>query len=179
MNRMKALMIMVVAAALALVAAAATAQQGQAEAQAWLEELKTAEVRELSDGDVRNMISAMTEIEAMEGEIDTDTPNMFDAISANDDAMAVIRRNGFNAESFQSTVYNVVLAMGALEMRGQKEQLDQAVAQLEAMKGQIPEAQYNYMQEQVLGTIQLFQRAPESNVALVEKYKPELDAIGE
>lgn len=177
MNQMKTLMIIVATAALAL-AATANAQDPAA-GQAWLAELKTAEVREFSEGELKNMISAMEELEGMEDEIDTDTPNMFDAISASDQAMAALRRNDFNPESFQSTVYNVVLAMGALEMEGQKEQLDQAVAQLEAMKGQIPEAQYNYMQEQVLGTIQLFQRAPESNVRLVEKYKGELESLGE
>ena len=179
MNQMKTLTIIVATAALTLISAGANAQQGPAEAQAWFAELQNAEVRELSERELKNMIAAMTEIEAMEGEINTDSPSMFEAISANDKAMAALRRNDFNPESFQSTVYNVVLAMGALEMRGQKEQLDQAVAQLEAMKGQIPESQYNYMKEQVLGTIQLFERAPESNVVLVEKFKPELDAIGE
>lgn len=177
MNRMKTLMIIVMSAGLAL-AAAANAQDPAA-GQAWLAELQTTEVRELSDRDMTNMISAMEEIEAMEGEIDTDSPNMFDAISGNDEAMAVLRRNDFSAAEFESTVYNVVLAMGALEMRGQKEQLDQAVAQLEAMKGQIPEAQYQYMEQQVLGTIRLFERAPESNVNLVAKYKDELDSLGE
>ena len=178
MNTMKTLMIIVATAALALVAATATAQDPAA-GQAWLAELQSVEVREISEREMTNMIAAMEEIEVMEGEIDTDTPSMFEAISANNQAMAVLRRNDFSAESFESTVYNVVLAMGALEMQGQKEQLDQAVAQLEAMKGQLPEAQYNYMKEQVLGTIQLFQRAPESNIRLAEKYKDELDAIGE
>lgn len=179
MNRMKTLTIIVAAAALALVAAGANAQQDQAAAQAWLAELKTVEVRELGEDEVKRMIAAMTEIEAMGDEIDTDSPTMFEAIRTNDKVMGVLRRNDFKAEDFESTVHNVVLAMGALEMRGQKEQLDQAVAQLEAMKGQLPEAQYNYMKEQVVGTIQLFERAPESNLSLVEKYKPELDAIGE
>ena len=177
MNRTKSLMIMLATAALAL-AATANAQDPAA-GQAWLAELQTAEVRELSEREMKNMLSAMEEIEAIEGNIDTDSPNMFDAIAADDRAMAVLRRNDFSAESFKSTVYNVVLAMGALEMQAQKAELDQAVAQLEAMKDQLPEAQYQYMQEQVLGTIRLFQRAPEANVRLVERFKPELDALGE
>lgn len=177
MNTMKTLKMIVAAAALALAATAGA--QDPAAGQAWLAELKTAEVRELSEREMKNMLSAMKEFEAMEDEIDTDTPNMFDAISANDEAMGVLRRNDFSAESFQSTVYNVVLAMGALAMEAEKAQLDQAVAQLEAMKDQIPEAQYQYMQEQVLGTIRLFERAPESNVRLVEKYQDELESMGE
>lgn len=177
MKTMKTLMITVTTACLALAAAAQA--QAPADGQAWLAELRNAEVRELSDREMQNMIAAMKDIEAMGDDIDTDTPNMFEAIAANDEAMAVLRRNDFSPEGFQSTVYNVVLAMGALEMQGQKEQLDQAVAQLEAMKDQLPEAQYQYMQEQVLGTIRLFEKAPESNVRLVEKYKGELDSIGE
>lgn len=177
MKSMKTLMMILAAAGLTLAGAAGA--QDPAAGQAWLAELQNAEVREISEREMQNMLSAMEEIEAMEGEIDTDTPNMFAAITANNEAMSALRRNDFSPESFQSTVYNVVLAMGALEMRGQKAELDQAVAQLEAMKGQIPEAQYQYMQEQVLGTIRLFERAPESNVRLVEKYKDELDALGE
>ena len=69
--------------------------------------------------------------------------------------------------------------MGALAMEGQQAEIDQAMAQLEAMKGQIPEAQYQMMEQQVMGAVALFRRAPESNVRLVEKYQAELEALGE
>ena len=167
-------------AAMGLLFSTTASAQVPEEAQAWLNRLETVEGRELSEREMTSLIAAMKEIEAMEDEsINTDSPNMFSAIAANDAARGAIEKQGFTPESFESVVNNLVLAMGALAMEGQKAEIEQAMAQLEAMKGQLPEAQYQMLEKQVMGTVKLFQRAPESNVRLVEKYQSELEAIGQ
>ena len=170
-------------AALALIwlmPAGAALAQGNADGQAWMMALEQAEVREISESEMKNLLAAMEDIEAMESDaIDTDTPTMFDAIEGNAEAKAILARHDFEPGQFQSAVHNVVLAMGALAMEGQQAEIDQAMAQLSAMKDQLPEAQYQMMEKQVMGTIALFRRAPESNIRLVEKYQSELEALGE
>lgn len=171
---------MALAALICIVPAGAALAQGNAEGQAWMMALEQAEVRELSETEMKNLLAAMEDLEAMESDaIDTDTPTMFDAIASNAEAKAILSRHDFQPAGFQSAVYNVVLAMGALAMEGQQAEIDQAMAQLEAMKGQLPEAQYEMMEKQVMGTVALFRRAPEPNIRLVEKYQAELEALGE
>ncbi|MEO1596125.1 MAG: hypothetical protein AAFS02_12865 [Pseudomonadota bacterium] len=174
LNKLRLLML-----ALMMGLAGAAQAQSAAEANAWMAELQQTEVRDITEGEMKRLLGAMEEIEAMEGAINTDSPSMFDAIQANAEANSVLSRYDFDAPEFKVVVHNVMLAMGALAMRDQKAELDMAVEQLKAMKGQLPEAQYEALERQVLGAIQLFDRAPASNIALVEKYKAEIESIGE
>ncbi|MEL6449117.1 MAG: hypothetical protein AAFQ62_14335 [Pseudomonadota bacterium] len=177
MNRLNKVRVLMLALVMGLAGVAQA--QSAAEANAWMAELEQTEVRDITEGEMKRLLGAMEEIEAMEGTINTDSPTMFDAIQANAEASSVLSRYDFDGQEFKVVVHNVMLAMGALAMRDQKAELDMAVQQLQAMKGQLPEAQYQALERQVLGAIQLFDRAPASNIALVEKYKEEIDAIGE
>lgn len=178
MNLMKRMMGLVVIAGLAL----ATAAQAQdpAAAQAWMAELQSVETKELSEAEVKNVIAAMKDLDGLENSgIDTDSPDMFDAISANNEAMSILKKNDLDANSFRVAVVNIALALGALEVEANRPQIEATLAQMEAMKGQIPEEQFNMIQQQVTGALALVERAPKSNIELVGKYKAELDAIGQ
>lgn len=174
---MKQAMFKAVAAAVSsLVLAAAACAQGYPGSQAWFEALQAVEVREVSETELRNFIAAVEDLDAMETGIDMGTPDMFEAIAASDEAMSALRRNDFSAESFRSTLCNLALALGALSMGGQEAKV---VAQLEAMKTELPPDRYAQMEARLLDSIRLFERAPEANVALVEKYRDELRALGQ
>ena len=100
-------------------------------------------------------------------------------IGNNPEAMRILNKHGFSPEEFSGVSMNVIMAMGAAEMAANKAEIDQAMAQFEAMKGQIPEAQYNQMVGSILAAQEMFAKAPPGNIELVARYKGELEALGD
>ena len=49
---------------------------------------------------------------------------------------------------------------------------------MEAMKDQLPPAQYEAIRQQIVGVQMMFAKAPASNVQLVQRYRPQLEALG-
>ncbi|MEM7278251.1 MAG: hypothetical protein AAF385_09010 [Pseudomonadota bacterium] len=172
-----------------LLSATATAQVNSAQmnqASQAMEALKAVEPIELSEKDVTRFIAAAKELHESEVDMEVfdddkvpDSESIGNKIRSNAEANAIIRKHGFDADEFAAVSMNVVIAMGASEMKEHQAEIDMAIKQLEAMKGSLPEGQYQMMVDQVMGASAVFASAPKGNVALVEKYKPELEAIGD
>ena len=177
--------------AIALCAMGASAQQpmpsGGANVEAAmqaLQELQKAPIVEFSESDVERFIALAKAADEsdikVEGLEDGQMPNfskMADALRANDDAMKLLGQHGFTPESYRDISVNIALALGASELRKNESQMKASLAQVESMKGMMPEGQYNMMVEQLTGTLQAFERAPDSNVAVVEKMRPALEEL--
>ena len=149
-----------------------------------LKSLQQAPIIELTDGDVERMIALSKEAETSDIEVDGlgegDMPNynsMAKALGSNTDAVALLSKHGFTPESYRDVAINVALAMGAAEMRKNEAQMEASLKQLEAAKGMMPEDQYNMLVEQITGTLATFEKAPDSNIELVEKFRPELENL--
>jgi hypothetical protein len=101
------------------------------------------------------------------------------AAEDNDKINRIIRQNGFkDGEDFALTSYAVMLAMGAVELDANRAEMEQARAQLKAMKDQLPPETYTMMEQQLLGAFAIFDNVPAGNLALVRKYREALSAIG-
>ena len=162
------------AAVSSLVVAAAVQAQALVCDDAWYEALRAAEVREVGETEVRNLIGTLRDFKAADAEIAMDSPKVFDAIAASDEAMRVLRRNDFSAEGFRSAFFNVALAMGALSTKGRDAEVE---ANLERIKAEMPADHYAAVKARLLRSQELFARTPESNVRLVQEYEAELNAV--
>ncbi len=174
-----------IVAAVALCVVAPVNAQVPPGAQQAMDVVKSIEPKVLSESDMKRFIATAKEFD--EKDVDFDTGNegnvptreeMLEMARSNDQAMSILRSHGFEPEEYYDVTMNVMLAMGASEMQKNKAEIDEAMAQLELMKSQIPPAQYEMLAEQVLGVQTAFAKAPASNIALVEKYKPELEKLG-
>lgn len=169
------------------VLASLTAQaQGPQGAQQALEMLKNVEVVKLTDSDITNFVAAGKEFD--ESDIDIDgfdedrVPSyaeMIESVEANGAAMKILKRHGFSAESFASVSMNIMIALGASEMKGHEAEIAQSLAQIEEMKAQIPPATYEMLRDQIAGAQQIFAKAPPENIVLVEKHRAAIDSVGD
>lgn len=159
----------------------AQAQQMPAEAQAWMDALTNVDIVTFDEGDVQGLLktaqaldaAGLDELVSDDASIDT-----LQNIGDNAEAMKILKANGYSSKKFSSHVMNLALAMGASEMRKNQAQMDAAIAQLEAMKGQMPEEQYAFLRKQVVGVMDIFARAPEGNIALAAQYQEQFEKIG-
>ncbi|MEM1230892.1 MAG: hypothetical protein AAGI15_10165 [Pseudomonadota bacterium] len=140
----------------------------------------------LTDAKVRAFIALSKEIEAMnldlEDEMDADpgVDSWASAVEGNATVYSALKRHGFaSGKDFALTSYAVMLAYGGLEMESNRAEIEQARAQLQAMKDQLPPETYALMEEQMLGAFALFEDQPQENLALVRKYREQLDALNE
>ncbi|MEO0576463.1 MAG: hypothetical protein AAF004_13445 [Pseudomonadota bacterium] len=158
-----------------------TAQQMPEDAQAWMDALKTVDIVTFDDGDMQGLLKTAQALDdaGLEELTSNDaSPNSLTMIGDNAEAMTILKANGYSADKFSTHVMNLALAMGASEMLKNKDEMDAAVAQLEAMKGQLPAEQYAFMRDQLVGVMDIFARAPDSNIALAAKYQAQFEAIG-
>lgn len=165
-----------------LFASAATAQMSADDS---LDLLKSIEPIKLSEKDVTGFIAAANDFDKQDVEIDgledgsaKTRSEMIDRVEQNGAAVAIIKRHGFSVARFADVSMNVMLAMGALEMKKNEPEIEQSMQQLEAMKGQLPPGQYELFMDQIMGVRNAFARAPESNVQLVANYRDQIDEIG-
>ncbi|MEL6870506.1 MAG: hypothetical protein AAFO81_11955 [Pseudomonadota bacterium] len=160
----------------------AQAQQMPETAQAWLDALSTAEVVEFTESDVKNLLSTTKALQAagLDDLVDDNAPmDALAALEGNAEARSILKSNGYSPEKFSSHMMNIAMAMGAAEMQANKAEIDASIAQLQMLKDQIPPAQYEALYAQVVGVQEIFARAPAGNVELAEKYRTELEALGE
>ncbi len=144
------------------------------------------EVVTLTDAKVQAFIALSQEVEQMnldlEEEMDAEpnVDNWASAMEGNAKLYSAIKRHGFaSGREFALTSYAVMLAYGGLEMESNRAEMEQARAQLKAMKDQLPPETYAMMEEQMLGAFALFEDQPPENLALVRKYRAQLDALNE
>lgn len=134
----------------------------------------------LTEKTVKNFIAAAKELSKMGDEItlsDSDARDFWKGLSLSKEANEVLDDHGFKPVEFQRVGFSIGLAMAAEEMAQNSEEIEEAKKNLEAMKGKLPEAQYNAMKKQMLGAMEMFEDVPEENVELVKKYKDEFDAL--
>lgn len=157
----------------------------QAPAPPGLEIIQNIEPIELTESDVERFLAASKDFD--EADIDLGQPvgkeppsqaQMIEAVEANSEAMAILDEHGFTAQHFSDVTMNIVLAIGAAEMAANKAEIEQAVQQMEAMKDQLPPAQYEAIRQQIVGVQMMFDKAPEANVQLVQRYRPQIEALG-
>ena len=162
-------------------ASGALAQQEMDAMDDMMQTLSDVPAVQLTDSDIRRFIKTANELEALD--IDelagASSPAAVRALSGDDRAMAVLRANGFDFDEFNGVMWNVVLAMGAAEMQANQAEMDAARAQLEMMKDQMPAEQYAQLEAQMLGAFKMFEKATPENIALVRKYRDDIESIGE
>jgi hypothetical protein len=141
----------------------------------------------LAEQDVEGFLTVMREFKrlGLETRRDSDDPMssvgaMATAWGANREAMAILRDNDFDIPRFQQVTYSVMMAMAASEMDGNSGNAQASAAQLEAMKGKVPPAQYEAMKkalEQSTQMVEAMSKQPEGNIELVKRFKEEIDAL--
>jgi hypothetical protein len=137
---------------------------------------------ELNESTMENLVAAMTEMQTLgdKYEAGSDMANMASAWSANSEGMRVLGKHGFkNPMEFQRVVASVAGAMAAVEMEGREEEMAKAQAQMEAMKSQMTEEQYNMLVASSQAALGGISDQPAGNVELVKKWRERLDAIGD
>lgn len=135
---------------------------------------------ELTADDVEGFIAVVGELDGLDTEVEVGTlePGTGDWAKLNAQALAVIERHGFDVERFQVVAYSISLAAAAGELDQGGAEFDQALAQLEAMKPQLSETQYEAMRKQLVAAAAMLEDQPPGNVALVARYRAELEALG-
>ena len=106
------------------------------------------------------------------------------AIQYSEELRKVLESHGLDAESFSSIHWNMMTALAAVEMDKHAGQLEKArseqAAQLQAMKGKLPPAQYEQLINALEGVdlfAKTYEDVPAANKALVEKHRAELESI--
>jgi hypothetical protein len=172
-------------AALMLISPLAEAQAPPGAA-AGLEIIQNIEPIDLTESDIERFLAASKDFD--EADIDlgtqgtTEPPTqaeMIKAVEANSEAMAILDDHGFTPKHFSDVTMNIVLAVGAAEMAANRAEIDQAMQQMEAMKDQLPPAQYEAIRQQIVGVQTMFAKAPAANIELVQRYRPQLEALGD
>lgn len=142
--------------------------------------------RELSDKEFSDVLSIMKEFDEKDVDLNIDDQNglpskdaQLAAVKANPEAVAILAKHGYSPDSMYPVMINAVIAFGAAEMSDHKPEMAQAMAQLQAMKGQIPDEQYNMMMKQFGGGVDAMNRVPPANIVLAKKYRTQFDEIAD
>lgn len=170
-----------------LLLAASSWAEPPAAGQNWLEAFAETKPITLTDGKIKGFIATARELH--NSDFDYQPPDNNEgpsieswaaAIAADSRVEAVIRRHGFrNAEDFARTTHSVTMALGAMEMQQHQPEIEQAKAQLAQMKDQLPPETYAMLEQQMLGAMSMFANQPEENLALVAKYRAELEKLSD
>ena len=147
--------------------------------------------RVLSEKELTRYIGALGDVMTVSREAEaslsanpSDAQSLAQGIAHNEKLKAAIESHGFTAESFTDVHWNAMMAYAALEMKGKEAELAEArrqqAAALENMKDKLPPEQYQQMVRGMSALTQMFdayENVPPENVALVEKHRPNLQAI--
>lgn len=99
-------------------------------------------------------------------------------LSANDEALAIIKRHGFDsAEQFGLVTYSITGAWMANELEKNRPHIEEAKRQLAEMKGKLPPRTYEMMEQRMLGELARYQEQPVENRELVARYRDEIEAV--
>jgi hypothetical protein len=147
------------------------------------------EIVRLTERDVEQWIAAMRDLDAVgdraQGRLGDDPSGarqMVQGLRANAEATAILRRHGFaDFERFSRVHYSVISAFVAAQMREGAAEQEEAMREMEAMKGKVPDEQYKAMEAAMKGAAAMREamgRQPEENVALVARYREQIEGLG-
>lgn len=149
------------------------------EAPAWAENFQNADKVKLTDNHVERFIAAAKELRAQKFDYqNSENQDWNEAFRENAQLNGVLKRHGFDdGAAFEATVYSIVAAIGSMEMEKNRPEIEQAKAQLEQMKDQMPAETYAMLEQQMLGMAQVFDDQPAGNVEVVRKYRDQLEGL--
>jgi hypothetical protein len=134
----------------------------------------------LTDSLMKNYIGAAMELNSQEKTIDFDRQrSSLEDLQLGRKGMDIIGKYGLELIQFQRVAYSIAMAFGAEAMQGKSAEIEQARQQMQAMKGKLPEAQYEMMKQQMMSIFDRFADQPPGNVELVAKYRDQLEALGQ
>ncbi|MCC5795346.1 MAG: hypothetical protein JJT85_11515 [Chromatiales bacterium] len=147
------------------------------------------EVIELNERDVTSFIAAARELEALDLPIDDgdgDIPDMADMLEANPEAQRIISRHGFTIERMSAVSYSLAMAVAAVQMEEDGEELARARAEAEAalaeMRASMPPEAFAMFERQMGsmgGVLDQLTDQPAGNKALARRYMDELEQLFE
>lgn len=168
--------------------AGSTAADSMAAAAQAIGSIASMEPLALAESDVEHFVAALEELhhaglerESRLGTAPSEANQMFEGLSASAEAMGILRKHGFDLSRFQYVGYTVALALAADDAASSAPQVDEAIAQVEKMKGQIPKEQYDAMlaaAKGASGIVQDLRAQPQGNVDLVRRFRERLEKIG-
>lgn len=167
--------------AMAMAAEEATAQVAPALA-------KLPDPIELKESDVTGILRVLPQLKALgfdaEEAAGGDLTLMAEDMQLNQQALALLKSNGFTAEHFQQSLYTIGLAIAGLqtdtdELAGAAAQSEQALAELAGQMSPEQLAMIRQQLEAAMGTVTQLQTQPKANLALVKKYQPQIEAVFE
>lgn len=141
----------------------------------------------LNEQDIERFIAAVTELQQLGADYSPPATGKEGAehnawrwsqgLSANDEALAIVKRHGFDsAEQFGLVTYSITRAWAANELEKNRPQIEEAKRQLAEMKGELPPRTYQMMEQRMLGALAHYQDQPKGNRELVAKYRDEIEA---
>lgn len=142
----------------------------------------------LTESDVEHFVGALEELQATGlryesrlGSDPSDATSLAEGFRGSAEAMAILRKHGFDVPRFQVVSYSVALAMVADQAAASAPEVNEAVAQVEKMKGQIPKEQYDAMlagAQSAAALSQDMQKQPAGNVDVVKPFRERLERLG-
>lgn len=145
-------------------------------------DLAGAEPVALTESDVERWIKTSKSLIAADVDGLNDNASISESmriIESNNEAMSILKSNGYDTAEFQSHSLNIVMAAMANEVEANKAEIEASLAQLEMMKGQLPEAQYEMLASSVNGLMSAYERTPKENLPVVAKFREEIEQLGE
>jgi hypothetical protein len=137
---------------------------------------------ELTDRDVTGFIKLASELQQLGVEFDAETmgqsPSTLQALQGRQRAMDILNSADFDLERLQSVGYSVALAIAALDQ--DMDEMQQQMAQMEAMKSQMTPEQWAMMSAgmgMAVKMMEQMQNQPAGNIELVRKHRAELDQL--
>ena len=148
-------------------------------------------IQNLSEGEMTGYLKALRELVALGEGAETrlganpsEAHQLAAGMQYSEEMKAAITSNGLTPESFGSVHHNAMMAYAALQMGERSAEMEAAQKQqaeaMEAMRAQMPPEQYEQIVKQMAGAqtlMQAYRDVPPSNVALVRKYRAEIESI--
>lgn len=142
----------------------------------------------LSESDVEHFVAALEDLnragvrhESRLGADPSEATQLAEGLRGSAEALGILQKHGFDLPRFQVVSYTVALAIAAEDADGSAPNVDEAIAEVEKMKGQLPREQYEAMlaaAKSASGIVQDLQAQPAGNVALVKRFRERIERIG-
>ncbi len=140
----------------------------------------------LGEDDVEHFVAALEDfkragLESRLGSDASEARQFAEGLRASSEAMAILQRHGFDLARFQRVGYSVALALAAADAAASAPKVNEALAEVEKLKGQVPKEQYDAMvagAKAAAGIAEDMQNQPEGNVELVKRFRDRIERIG-
>ncbi len=142
------------------------------------------ELIELNDSDVKRFLATASELEALGVKMDDDTLDSLDTMMGQQEALDILRDNGFEPDGFVQVAFSIGIAYAFVGQSAEElAEMEAGIQQMEQMKASIPPEQWDVMKDSMGAAFALMEQIknqPESNLKLAEKYKDDLaDLMGD